>query len=414
MKIVHVSSSDNGGAAISCLRLHAALLEQGVDSSLITISKKKNIPKHFTYSNKRKASLLERIMFRLGIDVPLYKKQEAALKNKVTGYEYFSFVRTEFDLHNSSIIKDADIINLHWVTGFVDIPTFFKNVKKPIVWTLHDMNSFSGGCHYSCGCMKFKDDCDICPQLLGTIDPALSNKQLILKRQSYKRADITVVAPSNWLAACARSSILFGKRETYVIPYSLNLNIFKPADPLSIRKELNLPLDKKIILFVSSSIENKRKGLDILLKAMPMVQNSNEYIICSVGMNPVGITYENHISLGEITQEQDMMNVYNAADVFVLPATEDNLPNVALEAVACGIPVIGFSIGGMVDIVKPGFNGLLCDKIDAESLARTITIFFNGIYKFDRTAIRKDAEERYNNKLQAETYLSLYKSLLKK
>lgn len=413
MKIVHISSSDTGGAANSCLRLHLSLLEAGLDSKLLTISKKKNIPAHSTYNHTIKPGIFKRIMYRLGFDQPLYKKHQASLLNKVEGFEHFSFTGSEIDLYNCPLLQEADIINLHWVAGFLDYKSFFKAIKKPIVWTFHDMNAFTGGCHYSDGCEKYKVNCDTCPQLAGTKDPHLSRQQWKVKSDCYSGADLTIVTPSKWLANCTSDSTLLRHRNVHIIPYSLNLDVFKPMSKEEARKKLGLPLDKKLVLFVSTSIENKRKGLDVLLESISLLDKKEEYLICSAGQTNVSNEGSGVHSLGEIKEEEKMMLAYNAADVFVLPSKEDNLPNVVLESIACGVPVIGFNIGGMPDMICSGFNGSLSHEVSAASLAKTIGQFFLEKEKYNSALIRKDAEERYNNKRQAEKYISVYKSLIK-
>ncbi|MDQ3047792.1 MAG: glycosyltransferase [Bacteroidota bacterium] len=414
MKILHISTSDNGGAANSCIRLHLSLLEAGIDSTLLTISKKKTgIQQHFTYNKQRKPGIFMRLKYRLGFDKPPYLKYELQLENKVKGYEFFSFTGTDFDLSECDLVKAADIINLHWVAGFLDYRTFFNKVKKPIVWTLHDMNAFSGGCHYSDGCNKYLNNCDVCPQLLGTIDPTYSHTQWEIKKASYEKADITIVAPSKWLSECASVSSLLNGRPVNLIPYSLDLDAFKPMSREQARRDLGLPPDRKILLFVSTSIDNKRKGLQVLLDSLTFLANRNDYLVCSVGQSDI-LNSPGYFSLGEIRDEKKMMKAYNSADVFVLPANEDNLPNVVLESLACGVPVIGFNIGGMPDMITNGLNGLLCQKISPSQLAETIHQFFSEKEKYSSELIRKDAVEKFNNTLQAERYISIYRNLIKK
>lgn len=413
MKIVHVSSTDQGGAAISCIRLHCGLLEMGIDSTLITISKKRvDIPEHFSFAKKSNLTYLQRIMLRLGLFTPMYLRHQQALQNKVKGYEHFSFPDSDFKLHESDLIKQADIVNLHWTAGYLDYSSFFSEINKNIVWTLHDMNAFTGGCHYSSGCDLYEKDCSLCPQLEGTKNRAITNTHLKIKQKSTEKARLTIVTPSQWLKSCAQKSAVFSKKTVHVIPYGLNLENFKCVSKEQARKELGLPLDKKIILFVSHSIENKRKGFDVLEKSLHLLTDSNQFALVSVGSAAIKKELKNYISLGEIKSEQQMMLAYNASDVFVLPSTEDNLPNVAIEAIACGVPVIGFNIGGMPDIVKEHFNGLLCNETNTEALAETIRQFFKEESRYDKEAIRKDAELRYDSKIQAKAYIQLYKELL--
>jgi glycosyltransferase involved in cell wall biosynthesis len=411
MRVVHVSTTDSGGAAISCRRLHEALLAQGCDSHLLTLDRRAPaISSHHIYNERKPMSFFQKVLYRFGLYTLPHVRKEAALAGKIKGFEHFSFPDSPFRLDQSELIRSADIINLHWTADFLDYKSFFQNVRKPFVWTFHDMNTFTGGCHYSAGCLKFEKVCDVCPQLTGTIDPTISADIQKLKQRSLENASIRIVCPSRWLGKAAeRSAILKGK-SVQVIPYSLDLNIFRPVSKAEARAKLGLPDDKKILLFVSHSVENKRKGFDLLLECIGNLALP-DLLLCSVGSRFEHHGHAQHIALGHISTEEQMMLAYNAADVFVLPSTEDNLPNVVLESLACGVPVLGFRIGGMPDMIRDGFNGYLSDEISAGALGRIVTRIFNEPVA-SAGEIRKEAEVRYHHKIQAESYLSLYKEIL--
>jgi glycosyltransferase involved in cell wall biosynthesis len=418
MKILHISTHDQGGAPISAIRLHTALLAQGVESSILFLSQENgNIPASFVYSNptRKYRSFLLKIIFKVKDKfinfIRFQYPQSQKLQNKVPGFEMFSFNPSYFDVTKQQIYKEADIIHLHWVPGFVDFQIFIKN-KKPIVWTLLDMNPFTGGCHYSSGCMKYKTECKNCPQLQGTKN---SNNSFL--DQQYKKAQLigqapVITAPSKWLTECSAQSRLFGNFKNLLMPSSLDLSVFKPLDKSFCRAALNLPQDKKIVLFVSYSIENKRKGFDLLRDAIKQV-NSPYLHICAVGSFNTGSDSELESTfLGKIYDERLMALVYAAADVFLLPSREDNLPNTMLESLACGTPVIAFPIGGMLDVIITGSNGILADDLSSNSLSLALNDFFDGRYKFNRDKISKNAHELFSPVLQAKKYVSLYEEML--
>lgn len=418
MKILHINTFDHGGAATAAIRLHKALLSQGIQSTMLSLYKTNNsVPNSYPYVNpsKKYPGFIWRQYYRLKnklLSKYTYKYiNSQKLKNKTKGNELFSFNPTDFDITTQRIYQNADIIQLHWIAGFVDFRFFQKNMK-PVLWTLHDMNPFTGGCHYSSGCEKYINECKDCPQLRGTI-----NSDNSFLDQEYKisflRAQVPIlVAPSQWLMHCSLRSKLFKDLQNFHIPNCLDLSVFKPQNKSFCRSALNLPQNKKILLFVSDSVENKRKGFDILLKALSELALQNVHIVAVGDMNlphryQIGITY-----LGRISDERLMALAFSAADAFVLPSREDNLPNTMLESMACGTPVIGTPVGGLLDVIQPGFNGILSNDISAHGLKEAIFEFFSCSEKFNNKNIRKYIEENFEEKLIAGKYIDLYNSVL--
>lgn len=418
MKILHINTYDRGGAGIAAIRLHQALLAKGIDSSMIFLDKSNiNVPSTFSYidyNNNKKEFILRnliRIKNKLLFRFSHRYDNMVKLKNKVAGYEMFSFNQSDFDITTQKIVQDADIIHLHWIAGFVDYKSF-KKINKPIIWTLHDMNPFTGGCHYSSGCEKYKNECRNCPQLAGTINTDNSFTDQKYKQSFLAKNSPIITTPSAWLTNCASMSSLFKNFQTLQIPYSLDLSIFKRQDKGYCRLALNLPDDKKILLFVSDSIENRRKGFDLLLNALEQLDRSDLHI-CAIGLKNENENYHEKITLlGSIADERLMALAYSAADVFVLPSREDNLPNVMLESLACGTPVIAFPVGGMLDVIKTGSNGILAKDLSSESLAEALTDFLDGKYIFDSEEISQDAKQKFAPTLQAERYMKLYQTML--
>ena len=419
MKILHLNTFDHGGAAVAAIRLHKALLAQGIESSMMFLNMTNyDIPSTFSYNHpgKKRPGFIHRQLIRLKnrVSPPRLTKLELNmlnLENKVDGFEMFTFNPNDLDVSTQKLWKDADIIHLHYIAGFVDYCVLEKG-NKPIIWTLHDMNPFTGGCHYSSGCENFKNECVNCPQLAGTI-----NTNNSLADQNYKRTYLSnispvITAPSVWLYNCSSQSTLFRNFRNLHIPYSLDLSAFKPGNKTFCRDVFNLPQNKKILLFVSEILDNYRKGFDLLINALTEV-NHSEVHICAVGSSNKEIEYQNGITfIGRIYDERLMALAYSAADVFVLPSREDNLPNVMLESLACGTPVIAFPVGGMPDVLKTGFNGILANDLTSESLAHSINDFFEGKCKFDSKLISENAKQNFSPILQAERYKTLYENML--
>ena len=420
MKVLHINTYDRGGAANACLRLHLSLLEKGIESNLLILHKfnKKDIPNCFVYKNiEKKKSLIKRLLWKI---LPVLKKNEtikASIQKLIPEtIEWFSFPDTGIDISTHPLYQDADIINLHWTANFLDYSFFEKN-NKPIVWTLHDMNPFTGGCHYSFSCQKFQSNCSNCPQLQTIKEKDFSLDIFNYKKKYFlKEENVTVVCPSVWLEKQAKSSKLLANKKLFTIPYGIDSSVFKPHDKQFSRKLLGLPEDKRIILFLSysSKSSNKRKGLDLLSKGLELLNDfTGNTVLCVVGgkMDLSQITFQ-HFQYSAIADEILMSVFYSACDVFILPSLEDNLPNTVLESQMCGTPVIGFPIGGMIDSIIDDENGYIAEEITSESLASTIRKFLSRPDNFDSNKIRKKALEKYDSPIQAEAYITIYKEAL--
>lgn len=426
MKILHINTSDRGGAAIAAIRLHLSLLQQGINSKLLTLNKSStNIPAHYSYNQIYLNSCRSRFIKRIiGIirkiknnSMGRFEFKKEIMHASREKYSYFSFINTDCDITQLRIFKEADIIHLHWVSNFIDYRFFFKTGNgKKIVWSLHDMNPFTGGCHYSGDCRGFNNSCYSCPQINKTSKPNLAGKALVEKVRNFKinKNDVIIVALSTWLNEMSKQSLLFSDLKHAVVPNGLDIDIFKPLNKQFCRDVFKLPKNKKILLFICNKIDNKRKGFDLLIESFGNIKKKDDIVICIAGewaSNVLSINDFPHISLGNLQDERLMSMAYNAADVFVLPTRQDNLPNTALEALSCGIPVISFNVGGIKDIIKDGINGLLCPGISSESLSDTINIFLEEKYNFNTANIREFAIKNYDSRIQAKAFINLYNSL---
>jgi glycosyltransferase involved in cell wall biosynthesis len=419
MKILHLSTYSRGGAAKACIRLHESLVKSGSDSSILFLYRGDTAVEQaysFSVPLSRRERWIKRIKKKFFPKTTSARPIQTQIKSFVPGkIEWFSFPETGIDITKNALYKEADIIHLHWVADFLDY-SFFKKNKKPVIWTLHDMNPFTGGCHYDEGSNGYEKMCLNCPQLQDTINPDYAAHILEIKRKAIQFVNnLTIVTPSQWLGEASRRSMLFNTLKHVVIPYGLDSHTYHPADKIISRKALGLPLDKKIILFVSDALDTRRKGFTYLLQALQMLKNKEEFILCTLGASKSGQGYNTGFmvkELGYLHEEEMICKAYSAANVFIIPSLMDNFPNTVLESIMCGTPVVGFPVGGIRDMVQNDKNGLLCTEKTSESLADTIQNFFDNMPAFDRVTIRKDAVERYDLNVQLKAYKSLYQEII--
>lgn len=399
MKIAIVSSSDSGGAGIAALRLHKALMAYGVDSSMLCLHKATNTPKVYEY----KRSFLSKVVDHLPFIPYKQNKYKKYIKDLSENYTCVSFPEALYDISSHPIIQEADIINLHWVGNMLDYPRFFANVNKPIVWTLHDNNPFQGIAHYRCERFLYPDFKD------------LETKVCDLKSKAINQhSNVSVVNLCDWMRIEAEKSEAFKQSYHTIIPNSIDTSIFKVYNKSEVRKSLGLPNDKPILLFVSQSVENPWKGFSILQSAIKQLERNCFLLIVGEANDSLDISKEKMV-MGTIRDELLMARLYAAADVFILPTLEDNLPNTMVEALCCGTPVISFSNGGMTDYIKDLKNGLIVKEHNAESLLQAINCFLDNIVRFDgREDISREGHAYFSPHLQAERYVALFKSILNK
>ncbi|MFW5804575.1 MAG: glycosyltransferase [bacterium] len=414
MKILHINTFDTGGAAIAAIRLHKALLSYGIESYMLFAKKRRDdIPNAVEFKPPIKTkfnSILYRIQRKLGYKKNYWEISHQKLAGRVEGFESFSFSFSDYDITTQEIYKQADIINLHWISGFLDYK-FFRLNTKPVVWTLHDMNPFTGGCHYSHNCYSFRSNCLKCPQLAGTKDINLSAKILKRKHKYLKENTITLVALNQWMKKNTQSSVLFDNYDVTIIPNSLDQNIFKPLSQKWARKIFNLPVDKTILLFNSEKVTNFRKGFDLLYDCVNKL--NSDFHFCAVGSMEELPKCDNITFINKISDERLMAILYNSIDGVIIPSREDNLPNVILESLSCGKPVLTFPVGGIPDHIVHGKTGLLAKEISAVDLQNIIIEFLQIKDKFNKDYIRNYALKSFSPEIQSQKYAELYKKKLK-
>ncbi|MFK7892338.1 MAG: glycosyltransferase [Granulosicoccus sp.] len=256
------------------------------------------------------------------------------------------------------------------------------------------MNPFSGGCHFVEGFPL---------QAYSKFD----RDNTRIKQKVLQGKDLTIVSPSRWLSGVSLKSEAFGQFPHHVIPYGIDVNTFRLRDRNALRERLGIKPDARVLLFVADGIKNKRKGFQHLLTALGEAVLQNQFTLVVAGKQTDDFTLpESSIELGHVKDREEMACVYSAADFFVTPAIEDNLPNTVLESLCCGTPVIAFNIGGMPDMIEHGKNGILCDAVDGLKLAESIQMALN--IDFNKEGISREARSRYSPENQAQAYLDIY------
>jgi FkbM family methyltransferase len=427
-KVVHICTQDFGGAGKAAYRLHKGLQKVGVDSTMLVVNKQSGDPSVKVFPSEYLGSVKQSLNIP-SYGSPLWRQQMLRWQNELTKYpnrpgglEMFTDALSDIQLEQVQEIRDADIINLHWVAGSLDYPNAPLALRdKQIVWTLHDMNPLTGGCHYSGDCEKYQERCGACPQLGSNIQEDLARQNWDQKFYAFQNLDLNIVTPSKWLADCASKSSLLSKFPITVMPYGFPLDTFKPYPKSDIRKPLNIPENARVILFGADSIVNARKGFVYLLEAIKRLPLNKEFttVVLTFGGFPEGLQIETKhkiYNLGSIADENKLALAYSAADVFVIPSLEDNLPNTVVEAMACGVPVVGFDIGGIPDMIVHKKNGFLARPRDIDSLLEGIEWAIsppNG-GKNISAFCREPVETKYALEVQANAYKEMYDAIIKK
>ena len=404
MRILHITTSDTGGAGRAAYRLHRGLQHAGHQSAMLVAQRHGDDTAVWCSRNG-----LARVPTRLA----------QHLTSRGPGWEFFSDDRSKHGAELVEQLPDCDVINLHWVARFIDYQSFFSHVaaSTPVVWTLHDMNPFTGGCHYSDGCHGFVEQCGACPQLESTLVDDLSHEIWQRKSDSYARIpplNMRIVTPSQWLAGEMRRSALLGRYPVSVIPNGLDTQAFAPRDRIHAREVLGIPPQAAVVLFVAEWTDNRRKGFALLSEALARLNKRLNCFLLSLGGHPPAEVLDiPRLHLGVVGNERLLSLIYSAADVFVIPSREDNLPNTVLEAMACGTPVVGFEVGGIPEMVRPGITGLLAPPEDAAALGQAISELLQDHQGRTKMAAqcRRIAVEEYAVEIQARRYGQLYQQL---
>lgn len=318
----------------------------------------------------------------------------------------------------------VDIIQLHWISKFLDYTSFFGSLDpdQPVVWTLHDMNAFTGGCHFSDGCSRFKTGCGGCPQLPTSSTTSLpmtdtSREFFLQKKAALAGINLHVVAPSRWLLAAAQSSAMLSDAKSFNhIPYGISTDDYYPMPRSEARARLGIDPDVTLFCFGAMDVVNRRKGANEMLRALSHIADlpGVEGLVFGGGRLPdVDHPLPKIHQIGPVQGLLAQRTVFSSADAFVLPSLEDNLPLTGMEAMSCGTAVVGFAAGGIPDYVLPGQTGLLAKTGDADDLGRKLRQLMTDPQQAAEMGARarRRVEAEYSGAREAASYGALYAAL---
>ncbi|MEM7727261.1 MAG: glycosyltransferase family 4 protein [Cyanobacteria bacterium P01_A01_bin.45] len=408
----------SGGAARAAFRLHKGLRMMDINSQMLVEYKSSNDKNVIGAVNKFE-KLVNQIRPTLdNLPLKLYPQRQGMFSP-----QWFpDFIHSK--IRNTNLLTNLpDIINLHWICGYLSIETIAK-FSQPIVWTFHDMWAISGGCQYSLKCDRYIDNCGNCPILKSGKEQDISRWIWKRKASAWRKIDLvdsnmdlTIVTPSKWLKDCVSSSSLMKGFPVEVIPNGIDLQRYKPVEKDFAREWLNLPQDKQLILFGAAFTSEKRKGIDLLYHALTKFQQTDihqlvELVVFGTSENQTelkNLNFKIHY-LGSFQDDISLALVYAAVDIFIAPSIQDNLPNTVMEALACGTPCVAFNIGGMPDMIEHQRNGYLAPAFEIDQLAHGI----EWILSDQKRAIalqknaRQKAEQEFSISLQAQRYSQLF------
>ena len=410
MKILIVNTSERtGGAAVAANRLMKALINNGVKAKMLVREKETDtltvaeLPKS---PMKRWNFLWERLVVFCHLHFSKKHLFEVDIANAGT------------DITKLREFKEADIIHLHWINqGMLSLSNIRKILRsgKPVVWTMHDIWPATGICHVTLSCRKFTTGCSNCRLLPGNgSSHDLAYQTWQKKLAMAQDENIYYVACSRWLEQEAKKSALLSGQKITSVPNCIDTHIYKKSNKQEARQRLGLPNDKKLILFASQRVTNENKGMSYLIEACKQLANSN-------GEKPGVVILGGHAEevvaqlplqaypLGYVNEEQRIVDVYNSVDLFVLPSLSENLPNTIMEAMACGVPCVGFRVGGIPEEIDHKKNGYVAEYRNAEDLARGISWILN---EADYRALSENAIHKvthnYSQQSVAMKYLDVY------
>lgn len=412
MKILIVNTSDiQGGAARAAYRLHQSLLEQDIDSQMLVQNKSSDDYRALAVSQTKLQKVISKLRPHIdSIPVKFYKNRTKTA---------FSPANIPFSNIVDRINEiNPDIVNLQWICGgLIKIEDLLK-IKAPIIWTLHDMWAFTGGCHYDENCFGYEKTCGNCPVLGSNKVNDLSKKIFNRKQKIFNQLkDMRIVNVSNWLTNCTKKSTLLGNHKSMTIPNPLNTNKYKIYDKNETRRLWNLPKNKKLVLFGAiGGSKDFRKGYKELKESLYKLKIKDiEFVVfgSSEPEESENLGFKTHY-FGHLHDDVSLITLYNSVDVMIVPSLQEAFGQTASEAMSCGVPVVAFGTTGLLDIVEHKVNGYLATPFDTDDLAQGIEWILNN-KEYSKLTInaRNKIVNEFDNAVVAKQYIKLYNDVLK-
>lgn len=420
MKVVHISRfGDGSGPAIAASQLHRGLLQLGHESVMFVAQTRSAVQDPTVMLFHPPMDLRSRLRRRVRSE-RILRSLAPYQASRPIGYEAFSDDRTPYGADVLPQLPSGDVINLHAMYEFIDYRAFFAAVPQhtPVVRTLHDMSFFTGGCHTDIGCGKYTAHCGACPQLGSRHTKDLSYRIWQRKCTAFnavKPGRLHLVTPSRWLACEAQRSALLHHFPVTVIPHGVDTEVFCPRERGFAREVLGVPQSARVVLFVGEPVQRHLKGFALLAQALNQWGDLADLFLMSVGNGKPPVEVQTpSLHLGRIDNARLLSMVYSAADVFVMPSSQEAFGLTALEATACGTPVVGFAVGGLLDIIRPGVTGLLVPPQDVSALWSAIRDLLQDPARRAEMAVncRRIAVEEYTLEVYARRYAELYQTII--
>ena len=436
MRVLIVNTSEKaGGAAVAAGRLMEALNNNGVKAKMLVRDKLNERlemrNEKYDYIHARPSVIECNHISHFSPLTSHLSKQWPFLWERLVIFCRLHFSRKhlfDIDIANAGIditklreFREADVIHLHWVNqGMLSLSGIRRILQsgKPVVWTMHDIWPATAICHLTLDCHRYRNHCDHCWYLPGGgSSNDLAAKVWQKKKSLFADGAISFVACSRWLAGEAKQSALLAGQSITNIPNPINTRLFRPTNQAEARQQLGLPATGRLLLFVSQRVTNPYKGMDYLAEACQQLAQQYPDMVKDTGIIILGGHAEEvaHLlpfktyPLGYVSDERQIVSVYNAADAFVLPSLSENLPNTIMEAMACGLPCVGFRVGGIPEEIDHQQNGYVAAYRDAADLARGLHWV---LYEADREALRQAALSKvhrcYSQQSVALKYTEVY------
>ena len=408
MRVLIVNTSERtGGAAVAANRLMMALNNNGVKAKMLVRDKETD---SLTVVGLPQSPMLRWnfLWERLVIFCRLHFSKRHLFE--------IDIANTGSDITKLREFQEADLIHLHWINqGMLSLSSIRKILQsgKPVVWTMHDIWPATGICHLTLGCRNFTTRCCNCRLLPGNGSAHdLSNSIWEKKAKILEDESIYYVACSRWLESEAKASALLKGHKMTSIPNPIDTHIYNRCNKQEARQRLGLPADQRLILFVSQRVTNQNKGMDYLVEACRLLKDIPRMGVVILGGHAEEVAdqlpFETY-PLGYVNDERRIVDIYNAADVFVLPSLSENLPNTIMEAMACGVPCVGFRVGGIPEEIDHKRNGYVAEYRSADDLAKGIRwILTEADYEaLSQNAVHK-VTQNYSQQSVAIKYLDVY------
>ena len=416
MRILMVNTSElTGGAAIAANRLMTALNSTRHEARMLVRDRNTDSNLVSTIPNGAKQKC-DFILERLGIFF-----ENGCRKHRL--FEVDTATRGT-DITRLEAFQQADIIHLHWVNqGMLSLNGIGKILTcgKPIVWTMHDMWPFTGICHHSADCKAWKEQCGNCPILRRGSNKDLSHRRFLKKAQTYAKGKMAFIGCSNWLTDLAKQAPLLQGQRIESIPNAIDTDFYQPSSKAQAREALHLPENKHILLFVAQKATNPNKGIQYLKKALEIICQDDSTAKDKMQLVIVGLeasTLKDAFPISTTTYEyisdaEKMRQLYNASTLLMMPTLQDNLPNTIVEAMACGVPCVGFNVGGLPQLIAHQQTGYLAQYKDSKDFAEGIKYCLKeGNIEKMAISSREKAVANFSQPVVAQQHIALYESLL--